>query len=353
MAGFIYKYLSAKEAKALPLKSGLADPMYLDANVQYADRAFVRRDETKLKSHPFFDTSFAGFIEEIFSEVDQPIFTMISKTRKFVLQGVFFHLVVRRLLLTGIIGYLSYGTYADAADSQSWFSKFYLDPILQLAVILSAAVVINWILARWFRISLDKTTPNLRVELVSYTTRVFGNYHECLKTLGTFRNLSEESDDRSQDNDEVITDKSWPNKSAKWTKVTLWHASRLEYIEWFINVNIWRIDFWWRGVGNKIAFAWDVGLLFVFLGLQYLYYHFLQPPSEAMEVILLNTLTGVVSILIFRLVGASKNNSFSDDILSPDAITWKTQEDLGLSRELADIVRGDRRAIMREEKKRQ
>ncbi len=347
MAGILYPYLSDEQSNVEPQQAGLADAARLDENAGLAERAFVLRDETKLRQTVLFDNSFAEFIQRIFSEVDQPLFTMLNRTKRFVIHDATAHLLVRRAALATILfGWCSV----------MWLSKqagvlgpreFLTENSLLLLVTVLAAAAINAFLSQLFLNSLKITSANLRASLINYTNGIFVDYNKCLKVLGTFRDQADdEEDEPSAEIKSVITDKAWPAKSAKWVKVTLWHADRLEYAEWYINVIVWQITFWWRGVLNRLAWIVDIVLLAGYLGLA----GFTLGPTSGWFGVA--TAFGFLIVAVFRLVGVNNKDAFSENILSRKAVNWKTQQDLELSRQLSDVVRGDRRKIVREEKKR-
>ena len=221
--------------------------------------------ETRSKPDRFWDF-YEASIADRFPD-DEDIRGLISRyTRGFFL-SLAGYVVTKRLLLLLALAAIWIGTTEGPAFAHSMG----LDGPLQLAVVILAEVLIypvfagvNALIFHQYRISLENRSYELSRQIIQRT-------RELQNLYTTVRALPDQEETRFQNEGEA-----WGARSKYLVRLVMWVAKRMEYLEKFIQVEMWRVRrerYWTNWVGG--------GLVFVIFGAWALGFVLLRPPAGA------------------------------------------------------------------------
>lgn len=221
--------------------------------------------ETRSKPDRFWDF-YEASIAERFPD-DEDIRGLISRyTRGFFL-SLAGYVVTKRVLLLLALTAIWIGTTQGPALARSMG----LEGPLQLAVVILAEVLIcpvfagiNALIFHQYRISLENRSYELSRQIIQRT-------RELQNLYTTVRALPDQEETRFQNEGEA-----WGARSKYLVRLVMWVAKRMEYLEKFIQVEMWRVRrerYWTNWVGG--------GLVFVIFGAWALAFLLQRPPAGA------------------------------------------------------------------------
>ncbi len=213
---------------------------------------------------------------------------------------------------------------------QKWFSLGNADAsgwqLLGLYVVVSAVV---WMLRFSVRYVFLSAIGGDATRFANYFFKQLTNIHD--RSINAVR----------ASNDDMMLSSAWPDRSAGWIKIALWHGKRYENLDRYVTATAWRVESRYRIIEG--TFRWlktliVIGVLLVTLLIDPTHGPMADMPPEAIIVYVVVTLMG------WGLV-ARTSNAYWAEKFRP-SITGFDEQKEHIHVQVAKVVAGDKKLIM-------